>query len=135
MAAPTLFFPDMVGCAHQIGAGSAPAIFLRPRREQKARLRQLLVDAGIMTVERIMRFRSQFRRQVLIEERIDLIGESMGFLAQIEIDRDLARLGQGRLVGRIKTTAGLFEQARGILPRRGARPWRANYRGGYRTRS
>ena len=61
-----------------------------------------------------MRLRLELGRQVLPEERVDLVSQSARLLADVEVDRHIARLRQVGALAGIEPAPGLLEKARGI---------------------
>ena len=61
-----------------------------------------------------MRLRLELGRQVLPEERVDLVSQLTRLLADVEVDRHIARLRQTGALAGIKAAPGLLEKARGV---------------------
>ena len=102
-----------------IRPGTAAAHFGGPVGEQQSRVGDLLVQSGIVPIERVVCLGAQLGRQIGLEERLDVGCEITRFFAEIELDSDLPRLGERGRLARIKPPSGLFEQTGRIAQHQG----------------
>src|ERR1700704_6499275 len=96
MAGPAMCFPYVARGVEREWRCCTSAPLLRPPREEQAGLCELAVDAGVVAVKGIMRFRLQLGCQILFEEGIELVGKRARFFAQLEVDRNLPYIRQDR---------------------------------------
>ena len=93
-----------------IGGKPAPADILRQADIEQILRRQFAVEVRVIALPAIMKRLAHFRRHMRGEEILYLLGDGARVVAQIEIDRHVARIRQGRLLARIESSPGLADQ-------------------------